>query len=471
MQPATSNILILGCIIALLLPASADQLDEYIQEGLENNLSLRQQLSDRQSADESLYEARSQFFPSLWFKSRYTRADGGRSVTIPVGEILLESFRNSPLITQSGNVTPPDPVTVYIMPETEQETKLQLTQPLFAPALVANYRMNRSLLSVREMATQAAALTLIRDIRLAYYTCLQAAEGKMLYDASCKRSGRQLYTAQKLFEAGMLSESSVLGAQAEHARNETALARSRVDFDNACKAFNLLLNRPLETPPTLVSPDSNEVASLLSLEVQADAPYDSLARLFRPELRQLEAATTASRSYLSVEKSGFAPTLAAAFEGGIIGDRFEITDRSTFYTASVLLQWELFSGLGRMHKIRKAHAAIEKIEEQRAETAQRIRLQVEKACSDLELAQKEYRTSGLQLQAADKNYLSVLKRFDQGAATSTEMTEAGVILTKTEVGRSVARYELFKQQAHLFYAAAMDIDSLPTRLSIKGRKK
>jgi outer membrane protein len=172
-----------------------------------------------------------------------------------------------------------------------------------------------------------------------------------------------------------------------------------------------------------------------------------------------------------VEKSGFAPTLAAAFEGGIIGDRFEITDRSTFYTASVLLQWELFSGLGRMHKLRKAHAAIEKIEQQRAETEQRIRLQVEKARSDFEIAQREYRTTGLQYRAADKNYLSVFKRFEQGAASSTEMTDAGELLTKADAGRSIARYELFKQQAYLFHAAAVDIDCLPTQLASKGRKK
>ncbi len=469
LQTSTTFLAAVFCAAAMLPLYGSDQLDEYIKEGLRNNLSLKQAVADMECAEESVNEARSQFFPSVWLKSRYSRAEGGRSVTIPVGDILLETFGKTPLFAQPGGITPPPPVTVYIMPEKEQETKIQLTQPLFAPALISNYRMNLELLSVNEHAFRSVALALIRDIRIAYYNCLQASEGKTVYNAACKRSERNLYTAQKLFEAGMLSESSVLVAQAEDGRNKTALERSRADFENACKAFNLLLNRPLDTPPLLIAPDSAEVESLLIVNVRKDSLWNISAQKSRPEILQLESALKASKSRLGIEKSSFAPTIAAAFEGGIIGDKFEINDRNTFYTASLLLQWELFSGAGRMHKLKKAYSAMEKIEEQYRETIQKIKLQVEKACSDFEIAQREYRTACFQYRAADINYVSVYKKFGEGAASLNELTEAEELLTKAEAGRSIARYELFKQQANLFYASAVDGERITYFSAQRGR--
>jgi len=470
---------VVGLIQGELLFAQTAHLDRYIQEGLDKNLGIKQEQSDRTSVKEALKEARSRFFPSLWFTSRYTRAAGGRSVTIPVDEILGPIFQQLALqqaqLDQLQGINTPldqppilEPQTINIMPEKEQETKFQLTQPLFAPALLAYYKMNKQLLSESEGSLQSAALRLIRDIRLAYYTCLQAKEGIAVYEAACKRSSQQWYAAQKLFANGMLTETSVIGAEAEHARNETALVKSRLDFTNATKALNILVNYPLDKKPELEKPDSVLLQQLL-VPVEVSAGYhDSLAKASRPELKQLAAAIEASRYYLSVEKSGFAPTVAAAFEGGVIGDRFEISDRSTFYTASILLRWELFSGLGRVNKVKKAHAAIEKIKEHTAEVKKKIAFEVDKVLADFTLAQRVYRDSELQYRAAQKNYESVFERFEQGLCPITEMTEAGELLTKAEAARSCARYDLFKQQAHVRYAVADDIDRLPTTIAYSG---
>ena len=433
------------------------QLDRYIKAGLHYNSTIRQEQADYRSAKEALLEARSRFLPELWLKSRYTRADGGRSVTIPVGEMVQESFRDTPLGAMLSTSSPPDPVTITIMPETEQETKLQLIQPLFAPALVANHRLQSQLLSVREMALQAATLTLVRDIRLAYFSCLQAQEVLTLYDAAAQRSARHLETARKLFDAGSANATAVLAAKAAHAQSMTVCERGRNEYLIACRAFNLLLGYPLDTTLQLEQPDSSDFLTILDGNKLSDGNASgSTEAVRRPEILQLEAAEAASRSYLSVEKSGFAPTLAAALEGGIIGDRYALSERTLFYTASVLLEWELFSGLGRMRKVRMAHAALDKIIEQKKDVERQIRLQIEKCSADLSLARRVCSDSELQVAAAEKHHEAVFKQFEQGRANATDLTEAGELLTKAQTARTVARYDLFKQQAHLRYATATD---------------
>ncbi len=441
---------------ARVLTGQATPLDRYIDEGLTGNSTIRQEQANFRSAREALFEARSRFLPDVWLKARYTRADGGRSVTIPVGEMVQESFRESPLGPMLATSTPPDPVTITIMPEKEQETKLQLIQPLFAPGLVANHALQTQLLTAQEKALQAAALTVVRDIRLAYFTCLQAQEALDVYAAAVKRSAAYLETARKLFDAGITSGTSVAVAEAAYAQSVTTGKRGENDFTTACRAFNLLLGQDLDAKPELVAPDSALFRKLLDEPDSAETSANGSNRLERPEIARLEAAAAASRSYIALEKSGFAPTLAAALEGGIIGDRYEISERSLFYTASVLLEWELFSGTGRMRKVRKATAALDGILEQKAEAERQIRFQVEQCLSDLELSRRVCRDSELQVSAAEKNHTAVFKLFQQGVATATELTEAGELLTRAETARTVTRYDLFKQQARLRHATAAD---------------
>lgn len=444
-------------VLLCSLPIKGNQLDLYISQGLENNLSVRQERTQKYSAETSLKEATSRFLPTLTLSSRYTRADGGRTVSIPAGEIMVQSMRDLGMPV-APNIPAPDPMTITIMPEQEQETKLQLTQPLFAPALIANYRLNKQLVNAASFTLERTALVLIRDIRLAYYNCLQAKEGITVYSAARDRALQQRTTAEKLHRAGMQTATTVTSAKANCAAQETAVLRSRADFDNACKALNVLLNRPVESELALDPPDSAQLSEALDAKAATFDALDSAVGLNRPELKQLSAAKAASEALKAVEKSGFAPTLIGALEGGIIGDRYKVSDETTFYTASLLLQWNLFSGLGKVHKVKKAQAAIEKIEQQIIQTRDNIRLQIEKTVSDVTIARKTYLDSELQHTAAKENYRSVFKRFEQGSATSMEMTEAGELLTKAEANRSFARYSLFKHLADLRYATAADTD-------------
>ena len=82
------------CLISLLLLFSAtaageeDILKNYIKEGLVSNLALQQQAFDLQKSLKALEEARGLFLPSLDLIARYSRAQGGRSIEFPVGDII-----------------------------------------------------------------------------------------------------------------------------------------------------------------------------------------------------------------------------------------------------------------------------------------------------------------------------------------------------------------------------------------------
>ena len=73
--------------------AQEDPLEEYIRIGLETNLALQQQEFSLEKSVEVLNEARGLYFPSIDIGARYTRAGGGRDITIPIGDLVNPIYR------------------------------------------------------------------------------------------------------------------------------------------------------------------------------------------------------------------------------------------------------------------------------------------------------------------------------------------------------------------------------------------
>ena len=75
-------------ILALQSAMGQTRLDNYIREGIESNQSIRQQNFMLEKNMYALSEAKSMFLPNVAFSSTYTKAAGGRTIAIPVGDML-----------------------------------------------------------------------------------------------------------------------------------------------------------------------------------------------------------------------------------------------------------------------------------------------------------------------------------------------------------------------------------------------
>src|SRR5262245_11098781 len=73
-------------LIAVGRVAAQSPLDNYIREGLKNNLVIQQKNLTLLQAQQSLQVARSYFMPSVSLLGDYISGDGGRSISIPVGD-------------------------------------------------------------------------------------------------------------------------------------------------------------------------------------------------------------------------------------------------------------------------------------------------------------------------------------------------------------------------------------------------
>src|SRR5262249_44752949 len=83
--------------------------ERYVAEGLRSNLRLRGELLEVERSAAALAEARARFFPELSIQARYSRADGGRTISLPLGSALnpVYSTLNDMLVAQGRPATFP----------------------------------------------------------------------------------------------------------------------------------------------------------------------------------------------------------------------------------------------------------------------------------------------------------------------------------------------------------------------------
>ncbi|MEM8601667.1 MAG: TolC family protein, partial [Bacteroidota bacterium] len=442
-------------------PDARAVLDAYVAEALASNLALQQQALDLDAARHALDAARRSFFPTLSVEARFTRAGGGRTIDLPLGDLLNPVYGtlNDLLAAQGQDPTFPtiDNEEVLFLREQEQETRLRVVQPLYQPRLNAAVRLNRHLVASQEAQVAAYRQQLVRDVKVAYFQYLQAERATAIFAAADDLVRENLRTTERLRRNDRVLADAVLRAQAETFAVEQQQAEAGADRDRARSYVNFLLNRPLDTPleridaealplpgeapTTWIQPAALADAEDMSAASMTDDPaFDAALAAMqdaavaqRRELDQLDAAIEAQRAGVALTRANYLPSVALAVDGGIQGETYGFTGDAPFYLASVVLSWKLFDAGADRARIREARATAARTEVQRAETAQQIRLQVQDAYDAVRVARASLATAEQRLTAAAEGFRLTQRRAAEGQANQVAFVDARTTLTSAEL--------------------------------------
>lgn len=448
-------------LVAFALPVGAQQatrplgavIDGYVREGLRSNLALRAQSLEVERSQAALDEARARYFPEIGFAARYSRSQGGRTIDLPLGDMLNPAYQTLNELLIAHGEPPRFPQiqneTIAFLREREQDTRLTLRMPLIAPAIPAAVRAQRASLSASEYSHQALARRLKRDITTGYLRWLAAVRNQGIVDASVTLLQENQRVNESLFRNGKVTQDQVLRARAEllevtqqsrEAENLAAQARSYLNF---------LLNRPLDT-----ALEDAEVGSGVNAATRALAELRREALDNRPELAQLDALTRATQAQTRLAKSELWPTLSLGADGGIQGEEYEFGRGSNYSTISLLLNWTLFDGGARRAAVRQANAQARRTATQRDELAQQVQLEVQQALDRLNTSADSLATAEARAEAARAAFRIASRKRDEGVISQVEFIDARASLTGAELNLNVTRFEVLARQAELDHATA-----------------
>ena len=75
-------------LVSVMTVKAQTALDNYIKEGLAHNIILQQRTISLRQAEQGLQIAKSYFLPSVTVLGDYTNGKGGRSIQLPIGDLL-----------------------------------------------------------------------------------------------------------------------------------------------------------------------------------------------------------------------------------------------------------------------------------------------------------------------------------------------------------------------------------------------
>ena len=430
-----------------------EAVERYVEEGLRSNLALRSETLEVERAAAALAEARARFFPEATLQARYSRADGGRTIDVPIGTALNPVYATlNELLIERGQ--PPQfpqlaDESIPFLREREQDTRIVVRQPLYAPALSAAVRAQRALLDASSYQRMALARTLRRDITLAYVDWLKARNSVEIVDASEALLRENLRVNESLFANGKITEDQVLRARAEL----LAIEQQKRDAENLARQaqsyFNFLLNRDLTTPiePAIPPDTATEEPQALELLWQR-----ALER--RPELDRIEQLREASAAQVRAARKQRWPTLSFAIDAGIQGEDYRFGGDAEFGMASLVFTWKLFDGGGDAARVRQARAAERQLVLREEEVAQRIRLEVQQALDRLQTARASLATAQARAEAARAAFRIASRKRDEGVINQVEFVDAQSTLTSAELNLNLTRFDVLARRAELEYATS-----------------
>src|SRR5580700_9245480 len=114
-----------------------EAVDSLVADALQANLELDGASAGVAERLAALDQARARYLPSLDFSARYSRADGGRTIDFPVGDLLNPVYATLNQLTGSARLAAVANQEIDFQRPREQDTKVSLTQSLYDPRIGA----------------------------------------------------------------------------------------------------------------------------------------------------------------------------------------------------------------------------------------------------------------------------------------------------------------------------------------------
>lgn len=446
---------------------------QLVRDALESNLSLKQERIALRQAEAALAEARGQYLPTLDVEARYSRAEGGRTIDFPVGDLLNPAYRTLNDLTQSQRFPQIDNREIELLRSREQETTLQLRQPVFSPEILYGTRARRHQRTAQAAAVETVRRELVRDVKIAYYRYRKAQTRVDILEAAQDLVRENRRTNERLLRAAKVTKDAVYRAEVEVLRVQQQIDDARAAVDQAHRYLNVLRNRPADAP---IPASKAEVERLIDRRSAAlrrafgrplrPAPSgtplddaDVAATIQRPELDRLRAAVDASQAQRRAAQTAYLPTVSVAVDAGIQGETYGVTGEKPFVLGSVVLRWNLFDGFGDQREVERRRLETDRLRTRRADVKQQIGLEVRRALDQVRVAHRSLETAEARVTAAQESFRLTSRRYEEGRANQVEYTDARTALTKAELNRNVTRYDLLIRLARLTYAAGLNWDA------------
>ena len=430
-------------IILLLFPVietySQTSLDAYIKTALSNNETIKQQQILLTKSLYALKEAKSLFLPSVVFNGTYTLAGGGRTVDIPVGDLMNPVYKTLNQLTGTNNFPQRQNQNLLLNPNNFYDARIRTTYPIINAEIEYNRKIKTQQYNLQQIEINLYKRELVKEVKNAYYKYLQACEAVTIYKAALVLVNENLRVNTSLFNNQKVNRTAVVRSDNEVSKYN-ALLESAIQTQNNAKAyFNFLLNTDLNT-------------AIITDSITA-VPFDifltdtTVAK--REELEKLKEAVAINQNITALAKSYKRPKLNSFVDLGSQAFDFKVNDKSVYYFAGLSLEWNIFSGNKNRYKIRQAETDEQVLQSQSNYVEQQLKLQLTISANSFKAAIADYNAAKSQVASSQKYYNDMFRLYKEGQAIFIELLDAENQLVNAKLQLNISLFDTWIKAADI----------------------
>jgi outer membrane protein TolC len=437
---------ILSFLLLLLVGRANAQtyLEQYISKTLSSNETIRQQQFFLDKSLWALKEAKALFLPTVELNGTYTLAGGGRTVDIPVGDLVNPVYKTLNQLTASSSFPQIENRSILLNPNNFYDVKLHTTYPIINAEIVYNKKIKEQQYDLQKLETDIYKRELVKEIKIAYYNYLQATTAIRIYENALALVKENERINTSLFNNQKVNRTAVVRSNNEVTKITAQLNTAILNKNNASAHFNFLINQPLTTPILIDSipgvPDPHVV--------------DETVVNKREELVKLNTAAVINKNLIGLANSYKIPKLNSFLDLGSQAFDFKVNDKSPYYFFGISLGFDIFSGGKNKYKVNQAKADAKAIESQISNTEQQLKLQVSIAANSFSTALINYNAAVSQVASSEKYYMDQLRLYKEGMALYIELLDAQNQLVSAQLQANISLYDTLIKQAEIERANA-----------------
>ena len=335
--------------------------------------------------------------------------------------------------------------------------QLILSQPIFqGGALWNRYKAAKIDYDMSESQLRQIANDIVRQVKEAYFTVLQARRILQEQKDSVKRLEAHLRDAEGFFKVGLIAKNDLLQSRVELSQARQQLITAKHDLELAEARLNLILRQDLTTPLNL-SDTLHEVSLKTSL-----ARLTEHALSHRPEVTAGQLAVKKAQRELKLAKASYLPRIdfnATYEKRGITPDvsDYPFGDHDM---AQIMLNatWELWAWGQTRDQVGAAAKTLLAAKAALRDVKDEIRIQVTEAWLRFKEAKENVKVAKTALDQAEENFRLNTQRYKEQLATSTDVLDAEALLSRARTSYFNAIAQELIAKARLDYATGKPIE-------------
>ena len=426
-------------LIVISSSLRAQTLDNYVQDGLKSNLVLQQKNVSLQQAQQSLQIAKSYFLPSVNLLADYTSGEGGRSIGIPVGDLLNPVYASLNQMTQSDAFPQVENDNQNLFPKDFYDARIRTSLPLVNTDLYINRTIQSQQVMLKQYDLDAYKRQLVLEIKTAYYNQVAAEAAVKIYESALTLVHKNVEINESLLRNGKSLPANLLRSKSEMERVNAELNSSRNQVRNARQYLNFLLNRDLDA----------EVNTTASLENIAFAVDTSGQVNTREEVQMIKTQQDINESVLRMSRLSRLPKVNAFMDLGTQASSWKYNDDSRYYLVGVQLSLPIFQGFRNSITIRQNKLEIEKTSQHLTNSTKQLELTATLAKNQLQTTLENYKAAREQLKSAQSYFHLIEKGYKEGVNSLIEFLDARNQFTNSQLQLNLRQLEVLTAQARV----------------------